>query len=447
MSPHLKGFFLPTLLALACCAREMGHRAPQRLEQVAVIAAAAQLIQTEHTTFGTVMYANKADVYPTTEGSLEALYAEEGSRVQADQLLAKLDQKKLRLRREQSEAEAASKQALLSLAEERLREGIMAFEARLIGIRNAHAELEQKRSEFDGISLVFQNKQKLFDAGGVAREELEAVRTQFLSYKTRLIQAEGELERQKIGLRDEDLLSSGFAVPQREEERLKLLLRLNTGMLEAEKRVAEAELNAAASTLKSIDLLLEETLILAPISGIVGTRYLDTGEKVTPETKLFTLFNTEKVYIQIEVSENDLPRIKPGQRALINPDQQGRQKITGEVHLISPYVNPETRACRVKVAADNPDQLLVPGQFVRLTIITGSALERITLPESAVLVDDRNRPFVLILRQGRLFRRQVQTDLKLEGKIIILAGIEKGDTVCSKPSYSYREGMEVEPIR
>ena len=78
----------------------------------------------------------------------------------------------------------------------------------------------------------------LVSKGYVTKEELDAVRTQYLSYETKLVQAEGDLEIQRLGFRDEDIIDAGYKIPETEEERYGLLVLINTKMLAAERDVA-----------------------------------------------------------------------------------------------------------------------------------------------------------------------------------------------------------------
>ena len=115
--------------------------------------------------------------------------------------------------REQVEAQVASKRALLSLAEEKLREGKNAVEARILEIEKAEAELSQAQAEFDNIAKIYSNKEKLFEAGGVSEGELQSLYTGFIAARMELSRAEKELEIKRIGFRDQDLLAAGFTVP------------------------------------------------------------------------------------------------------------------------------------------------------------------------------------------------------------------------------------------
>jgi multidrug efflux pump subunit AcrA (membrane-fusion protein) len=432
------------ICSFSSCGRKMKQEALSGKEKVDAIVVKQEPVIPEFMSFGTVVYYNKADVFPTTEGTIETLSVDEGMEVAKNQLLLKLDQTKLLIRREEVEAEVTSKQALLKLSEEKCKEGRKACEAKLIAIRNAEAELEQKQKEYENISSTYETKKKLFEIGGVTKEELESIKTTYLSYRTKLIQAEGELEIQKIGFRDEDIIEAGYAIPEDERQRFDLLVAINTRMLEAEKRVAEAELNSAQSNLKTINLLIRETLIRAPISGIIGSRYLDIGEKATPETRLFTIFNTERVYVVFEVSEKDLGLIKEGQQAFIRPDNPDAPEVKGNIKLISPYINPETRTCTIKIEAINSDGFLTPGLFVRVRIVTGEEEKQIVCGQDTVLTDERGLSFVFLIRDNRLFKQEVTIGNQIGNRVIIRSGIREGDRLCTTPSLTFRDGMEVE---
>lgn len=429
-------------LFISCRARQP-EEVPRLRPEVRTLVARKDSVQPQFTSFGTVVQHSKADVYATSEGSIERHLVEEGMRVQRGQLLAQLDRTKLLIRRQEAEAEVESKRALLQLAGQKLSQGRRDVEARLIAIENSEAELAQKQTECAHIAALYENKKKLYEAGGISLEELEAVKTQYAGSETGLVQARGDLAIRKIGFRLEDITAAGYTPPLEEEQRREILMTINTGMLEAEKRVTEAELNSALSQLAAIDLLLEETAVRAPISGIIGVRYLDDGEKATPRERLFTIFNTDRVYVQVDVSEKDLGQIRAGQEASVSLDPAPGLTVEGVVKLIAPYLNPETRTTRVRIEIENSAGLLIPGSFVRVRIITGAAEQRVVLPRSAVLLDERGENFVFVVRDDRLFKQTVVLSSGPPEQSVIREGIAEGEIICREPSPAYTDGMEV----
>jgi multidrug efflux pump subunit AcrA (membrane-fusion protein) len=436
------------LAALLCCCRAEGSRPAKEAPavEVRVTRARRQPVRPTLDLFGTVVHLSKADIYPSTEGRLETICAEEGMRVRKGQALATLSRERLLLSREQVQAEVRSKEALLSLAQEKLREGRKAVEARLLGIQKAEAELQARQAELQNASLVYSNKKQLFEAGGVAEGELEAIHTRLVAAQTELARAEKELEIQRIGFRDEDMRAAGRTPPAGERERYEALVEINTRMLDAEREVAEAELNAARSELRRIDMLLEETVIRSPIDGIVGARLADIGERADPETQLFTIFNTDAVYAQVEVGEGDLGLLSAGQEAEVRLEG-ATEGIPGRLHLISPYMNPQTRTARVRIRLANPAGALIPGMFVRVRIFTGGPEELVVVPEEALLRAAEQEAVVYVVRSRRLFRRELTPARREEGLVAVREGLAEGEMVVLGPSLTLREGMEVEVRR
>lgn len=434
---------LAAALAAACSRQDPAPERSYR-EPVRVARAEVRRIRPVLDTFGTIVYLNKADVYPTTEGVIQRIEAEEGMRVRKGQVLVLLSTDKLLLARERIAADVESREALLSLADEKLREGRKAVDARLLSIAKAEAELAQRRAEFENVCLIYANKKTLHQAGGVAEGELESVRTRYVAAEMQLSRAESDLEIQMIGFRDQDLQAAGIEPPQTPGERRGALVDVNTRMLAAERAVAAAELNASRAELRRVEMSLAEAAVRAPIDGIVGARLLDVGESASPETLLFTLFNTETVYAQIEISEADLSRVAAGQEAEVRPDPGGVAAFPGTVELITPYVNPQSRTARVRVRVANPSGRLIPGMFVRVRVFLGDPIEQVAVPGAAVLIDPEENALVFVVRGGRLFRTPVAPGQREEDWIVVCQGLEPGDTVVLDPSLSFRDGTEVE---
>jgi len=410
----------------------------------------SQIVRPALDTFGTLIYHSKADIYPGIEGTVERILVEEGQRVKAGQTLLLFSKDRLLTSREQVEAEVASKQALLVLAEEKLREGKNAVEARTLEIQKAEAELSQAQAEFDNIAQIYSNKKKLFEAGGVSEGELQSLYTGFIAAQMDLSRAEKELEIQRIGFRDQDILAAGSTVPGDEQQRLRMLTKINTGMLEAERRVAQAELGAANAELRRITMMLGDTEVRAPIDAIVGMRFVEVGEKSDRDTLLLTLFNTETVYAQVEVAEADLRKLRIGQEAELLFEGETESKTRGRVELISPYIDPKARTARVRVHVDNSGGTYIPGMFARVRIFLGEAEERVTVPQQAIVTNVETlaagKAIVFLVRNSRAFRREVDPGQKEGDRVVILSGLEAGEAIVLDATPGMRDGVEVEVL-
>ncbi|RKX79642.1 MAG: hypothetical protein DRP87_02335 [Spirochaetes bacterium] len=412
-------------------------------EKVSVVEVSKESVSRTLDTFGTVLYSSKADVYPSTEGIIEEVLVEEGDAVGKDDILARLRKNKLLLERERARSEVNSKKALLKLAEEKLRLKRKSIEAELITLQNSREELIRKEREHRNIESIYIKKKRLFEAGGISEEQLRELEMALSGAETELIQAEGRLSAQQIGFRDSDILEAGYSVPENETEKKALFVIINSRIQEAEREVAQAELDSALTRLNAVEMLLLETNIRSPIAGIVGKKYFDQGEKVSPDTKLFTVFNTERIYIKVELSEGDLSFVEEGQEAKISFDSIGIE-TRGRVKFISPYIDPETKTCTIKIECENPERVIPPGAFASVSIITEPQGLRTVLPENCILTDRGGNRYVFLVRAGVLFKKEVKVAYKTRGTLVLSGGLEEGDIVCENPSPHFREGQEVE---
>ncbi len=393
------------------------------------------------TTFGTVLYYSKADVYPTTEGYIEKLHVKEGDSVNKGERLAKLRQEKLFIERDKAVSEVESKESLLKLSEEKLKEGRKEAEKKIISINGSITSLKQKELELENMKRIYNNKKELFEAGGLSPEELETVKMTYLNTEYEYTKAENDFNYIRTGYRDEDITEYGYEVPDDPEIKKELLIKINTSILEAEKQVAQAQLNSSVSELERIDLLVSETEILSPIKGIIGKRDLDIGEKVKPDTKMFTIFQSEKVFIRIEIEENRALEINKGDKAEISTDYIS---LTGKVEIVSPVINPETRSREMKIIALNPEGDLVPGSFVRIKIKTGEEKQEVMVPEEAVIKNEADNTYsVFIIREGRVFKKKIMIPYFFENRAVISEGLKPGELVCIDPPRNLQEGKEV----
>jgi multidrug efflux pump subunit AcrA (membrane-fusion protein) len=442
--------FCLALAASGCGDGEQQSPAYRASKTVRVGYSRSQVVRPALDTFGTLVYHSKADIYPGIDGTVEKILVEEGQRVAKGQTLVLFSKDRLLTSREQFEAEVASKKALLKLAEEKLREGRNTVEARILEIKKAEAGLRQTQAEFDNISQIYSNKKRLFEAGGISEGELQALHTRFIAAQMELSRAEKDLEIRRIGFRDQDILAAGCDVPTDEQQRLQLLRRINTGMLDAERRVAQAELGAAEAELRRITLMLGDTAVQAPIDGIVGMRFVEVGEKAGRDTLLLTLFNTDTVFAQVEVAEADLRNLKVGQEAELLFEGKDESKERGQVELISPYIDPKARTARVRVHMDNSMGAYIPGMFARIRIFVGDAEEQVTVPQRAIVTNaetlSAGKAIVFLVRNSRVFRREVDQGQREGDRVVVLSGLEPGEALVLDAAPGMRDGTEVEVL-
>jgi cobalt-zinc-cadmium efflux system membrane fusion protein len=176
----------------------------------------------------------------------------------------------------------------------------------------------------------------------------------------------------------------------------------------------------------------------APISGTVIERNGTIGATVGSDANLFKIVDLSSVWIDANVFEKDLGRVKDGQGVKITVPAFPGSTFSGRVILISSVVDPDTRTVKVRTEVANPDGRLKPDMFANVEIVTASKRTAISVPLAAVL-DDGGKSVVFIADGNEYKKREVSLGLKSDDRVEIIEGLKAGDKVVVKGNYLLME--------
>ncbi len=143
----------------------------------------------------------------------------------------------------------------------------------------------------------------------------------------------------------------------------------------AQEKLAEAQIDQAQAELRELRVRLDNTRILAPISGLVGKRHLDNGALVNPSMPVVSLVDLSTMVMEINAPEKDLVKIRTGLEAGIVLDAYPEQKFKGRVIRLSPILDPATRTGSVEIEVPNPNMLLKAEMFARVELDLGTTAQ------------------------------------------------------------------------
>jgi Cu(I)/Ag(I) efflux system membrane fusion protein len=167
----------------------------------------------------------------------------------------------------------------------------------------------------------------------------------------------------------------------------------------------------------------------SPRDGLVLERNAIEGMKAQAGAVLFRIADVSAVWVLASVPEHDLGHIKIGQAVTIHVRSLPGRSFTGNVDLIYPQVNTETRTTRVRIELANPDGVLLPDMYAEVEIATGSSNPVLAVPDGA-LIDTGTRQVVILDRgEGRFEPREVKVGSRGNGFIEIREGVADGDRV------------------
>jgi membrane fusion protein, heavy metal efflux system len=209
---------------------------------------------------------------------------------------------------------------------------------------------------------------------------------------------------------------------------------------ESDRNQAQADLNAAEQGMKILGIKDPGRLasapssaqipVLAPISGEVVERLVSPGQVVQAgQTQAFTISDLSTVWILANVYQADLAYVQSGNDVVVQTDAYPGS-FHGKISYVSPALDPNTRTLQAGIIVDNPGEKLKKDMYCTVTVTAGSIANVVTVPDSSVLRDDNNQPFVYVSTGANQFgRRDVDLGESQNGQTRILKGISIGEKV------------------
>ena len=207
---------------------------------------------------------------------------------------------------------------------------------------------------------------------------------------------------------------------------------------------AEAGARSAEAALAVLELQIARTTVRAPFAGVVGQRFISTGDYVTTASRLLTLQTVDPQRAVIEVPERHAVSLRNGQIVEFTVAAQAGRIFRGRVDFIDPVVQNENRTIVVKARAPNPGRLLRPGMFIEARLATATRPNAIVVPEDAVQ-PLRAANIVWAVTGGKANRRVVQLGVRSPGIVEIVSGVKAGEQVVVGGLERMADGMAVAP--
>ncbi|MDL2354985.1 MAG: efflux RND transporter periplasmic adaptor subunit [Pseudomonadota bacterium] len=194
--------------------------------------------------------------------------------------------------------------------------------------------------------------------------------------------------------------------------------------------LAQASVKAMAAQLELARIALADTVIRAPLAGVVSKRHAQAGEKVAPDMPVFTIVDLRQLTLEAQVPASDVPRVKIGQEVRFKVDGFAARDFTGTVARINPTTEAGSRAMLVYISVDNRDAVLRGGMFAKGDITTAKSAVAPLVPLAAVR-DDKGRQVVYTIVADKVVAQPVTLGMRNEdaGMAQVTAGLAAGATV------------------
>jgi HlyD family secretion protein len=365
---------------------------------------------------GYIVAAHKTELASKVSGRVAWIGVEKGDRVKQGQPLVRLEDEEFRARLIEAQGQLNALKARLAALENGSRPEETA---------RSQAELEQVRADLENARVTLNRTRSMVEQGILAQQTLDDAQARYNTQAARFASFEKSYALTRKG-------------PRREE-------------IEA----MRAQVQQAEGTRAFAQSQLENTVISAPISGVILERNVERGEFVTTgfasdrgaKGYVVSLADLGDLQVELDVNQNDFAKLGANQPAVVTTDAYPDRKYQGVIAEISPEANRQKATVQVKVKVLNPDEYLRPEMNASVAFHSadkpepgGETKSSLTIPASAV----RDGAVFVVVDQKAL-RRPVQVSgTSLQG-VMIASGLIGGEDVIIKAPATLQDGQRVRP--
>ncbi|MET0332598.1 MAG: efflux RND transporter periplasmic adaptor subunit [Dyella sp.] len=212
----------------------------------------------------------------------------------------------------------------------------------------------------------------------------------------------------------------------------------------------EANLRNFRAQVAAQRAVMEEKVLRAPFSGRIGIRQVDRGQYLIPGTPVVNLQALDPIYIDFNVSQQQLGPIKPGQSVDVSIDSYPNQVFHAKVQASDSHVDIGNRMASVRASLGNSDHKLIPGMFAVVRLAMDAPRQVLTVPLTAISFNPYG-DYVYVLGaassggDARVANMRVVKLGEREGEqVVVLDGLKTGETVVTAGQIKLRSGSTVQ---
>lgn len=187
--------------------------------------------------------------------------------------------------------------------------------------------------------------------------------------------------------------------------------------------------------LKADRKVMKDMHIHSPFDGIVMNIGAREGERITPATELFMITDLSRIWVIVDIYEDDMPWVREGNTAKMEVAGIPGHIFTGKVAYIYPYLEAKTRTINVRLEFDNPGLLLKLNMFANVDIQADKQVDALVVPAEAIVRTGTHEQVFIQRAPGRFEPRQVVVGVSANGQTQIVSGLNEGETVVTSSQF------------
>jgi membrane fusion protein (multidrug efflux system) len=213
--------------------------------------------------------------------------------------------------------------------------------------------------------------------------------------------------------------------------------------------VSQADLKSKQAQVKAQAAIVAKKTIEAPFSGRIGISTVSPGQYLNPGDRIATLQAIDTVYVDFTLPQQAIAEVRLGQTVMVSIDTYPDRPFKGVVTALNAKVDPQTRNIEIEATLDNPRHQLLPGMFAHVQVETGSTVNQLTLPQTAVTYNPYGETVFVVTpdaqdKSARIAKQIfVTVGPKRGDQVAILKGVQAGDTVVTSGQMKLKSGDRI----
>ncbi|MFL6351804.1 MAG: efflux RND transporter periplasmic adaptor subunit [Bryobacteraceae bacterium] len=370
------------------------------------------------TATGYIVAAHKIEVASKVVGRVAWIGVEKGDKVKARQILVRLEDDEYRAQLRQDQGQLANLQARL----EELQNGSRPEE-----VAKARADRDQAKADLENAKVSLDRTKQLVREGVLSKQSLDDAQAKYDGDVAKVASLQRTLDLEVLGPRKEEMAQ------------------------------VKGQIEQARGGLEYAQTQLDNTIIRAPVTGTILDRNVEKGEFVTngfvgdkgAKGYLVTMADLNDLQVELDISQNDFPKLGPRQKGIITTDAYPDRKYQGEIAQVSPEADRAKATVQVKVKVLNPDEYLRPDMNATVSFYNdvkaapaSEAKRVVVIPQGAV-----QNGSVFVVVNGHARKRPVTTGGASEKGVLVESGLIGGEDLIVSPPANLKDGQKVEVKR
>lgn len=447
-----KKLFVPVLissLVLTGCGKDEEVQEEVQEELTAVVAepAATGTINKKRTYTGTVEPNETVNVTSKMSGIVSKVYYDIGDKVKKGDVIFTLDRDDIQDQIRQLESQlkvydSSIKSAQISLehvnggqTQAQLLQYENAVKNASTALENAQIAVTTSKASLDDITVTYENKKSLYDAGVISKNEFDSTELAYTQAKNAYEQAQLSVQNAQTQL-------------TQAQENMDIFKNKIT---KENEETAQSGVNSAYASKESVMTQLDiarkslnDTSIVSPITGTISQKNINETNMVSAQSVPFVIVDDSVMKVNVNVSENIINSISLGDEVMVNISAYSQEPVKGKISNITPAAD-TTGTYPVKIEIQNADGKIKGGMKAELSFISDKSSGNIVVPLDTVLTNQTSS-YVYVVENGKAVKKEVTTGVENGTEIEILSGVNVGENIIVKGQNYVNDGVGVKVV-